>query len=513
MATGLKQEMRQGQSLVMTQQLQQAIKLLQLSNIELSQFVVQEVEKNPFLDVEEPSAEPGDTEDVEAEGASSVADKLGDVMSVDRQLTGTRDLTSATDDQAADADPADIESAAGASEVAMQRASAESSPWSGPGTQGASGEQMPDQFETRVSKPVTLRDHLIEQMHLSALDSGQRLISQYLIDTLDESGYLTESTEAIAERLGCSESEIDETLAVLNRFDPPGVFAHDLSDCLAIQLRERDRFDPAMAVLVENLDLLADRKIDQLRALCGVDQEDLVEMIEEIKALNPKPGSAFQDAPVAVVVPDVFIRRGADGIWAVELNSDTLPKVLVNRIYYTEISSTARKGEDKAYLSECLNNANWLVKALDQRAQTILKVATELVVQQENFFLYGVSHLKPLNLRQIADEIEMHESTVSRVTSNKYLSCARGSFELKYFFTSAISATGGGEAHSAESVRHRIKALIDSESPTAILSDDKLVALLKSEDIDIARRTVAKYREAMNIRSSVQRRRLKSEAL
>ncbi len=511
MATGLRQEMRQGQSLVMTQQLQQAIKLLQLSNIELSQFVVEEVEKNPFLDLEEPAAEPSDTAD--REDRPSLTDRLGDVMSVDRQLSGTREMSSASDDQAGDADPSDIETTASASEAAMRREAAERLPWSGPGTQGPSGEQMPDQFETRVSKPVSLREHLMEQMGVSALDPAQRLISQYLIDTLDEAGYLADSTEAIAERLGCAEAEIDEVLEVISRFDPPGVFARDLADCLAIQLRERDRLDPAMAVFVENLGLLADRKIDELRSLCEVDQEDLREMIEEIRALNPKPGSAFQNAPVAVVVPDVFVRRGADGIWVVELNTDTLPKVLVNRVYYAEISGAARKGEDKAYLSECLNNANWLVKALDQRAQTILKVASELVIQQENFFLYGVSHLRPLNLRQIADEIEMHESTVSRVTSNKYLSCARGNFDLKYFFTSAISSTEGGDAHSAESVRHRIKAVIDSESPKAILSDDKIVTLLKSENIDIARRTVAKYREAMRIPSSVQRRRLKSQDL
>lgn len=511
MATGLKQEMRQGQSLVMTQQLQQAIKLLQLSNIELSQFVIQEVEKNPFLEMEDPSAEVPDAGD--AGDAPSVADRVGDVMSVDRQLSVTRDLPAASDEQAGDADPSDIDVVASASDDALRRESAESQPWSGPGTQGAGGEQMPDQFETRVSKPISLREHLLEQMGVTDLEAGQRLISQYLIDTLDESGYLADSTDAIAERLGCEVSEIDDALAVLSRFDPPGVFARDLADCLAIQLRELDRLDPAMAILVENLGLLADGKIDQLRDLCGVDQEDLRDMVDEIKALNPKPGMAFQDAPVAVLVPDVFVRRAEDGTWSIELNSDTLPKVLVNRVYYTEISVSARKGEDKAYLSECLNNANWLVKAMDQRAQTILKVATELVVQQENFFLYGVSHLKPLNLRQIADEIEMHESTVSRVTSNKYLSCARGNFELKYFFTSAISSTDGGDAHSAESVRHRIKALIDSEDAKAILSDDKIVALLKFEEIDIARRTVAKYREAMNIPSSVQRRRKKSQRL
>ena len=508
MAPGLKQEMRQGQSLVMTQQLQQAIKLLQLSNLELTRFVEEEVEKNPFLELEDrstPSAESG-----ESNVKTSAGENLGEVMLVDRRLSVTRDMTPSEGEQTGDSDSAGFEGVQTVSESTERRDEATNSAWSSSTGQGGSSDFNTSQFESRVSKPTSLREHLFEQLGVMNADPAYRLIAQYLIDTLDDAGYLTEPLDQVAERLGSSVEEIEGTLETLATFDPPGVFARDLGDCLAIQLREQDRFDPAMAAFTENLNLLAEGRFDELKRVCGIDEEDLSDMIAEIRTLDPKPGLVFQVGPVEVVVPDVFIRRRADETWAIELNSDTLPRALVNRVYYAEISSAARKGDDKAYLSECLNTANWLIKALDQRARTILKVATELVRQQENFFLYGVSHLRPLNLRQIADEIDMHESSVSRVTSNKYLSCTRGTFELKYFFSSSISGMAGGAAHSSESVRHRIKALIDSEEPKAILSDDKIVTLLKAYDIDIARRTVAKYREAMSIPSSVHRRRLKS---
>jgi len=285
------------------------------------------------------------------------------------------------------------------------------------------------------------------------------------------------------------------------------VCARNLTECVALQLRERDRFDPAMQALVAHLDLVAKRDLAALRRTCGVDEEDLTEMIAEIRRLNPKPGLAFGSTLVQPIVPDVFVRAGADGGWTVELNSDSLPKVLVNQRYYAEIAGTARSAAEKTYLADCLQTASWLIRALDQRARTILKVATEIVRQQDGFFVHGVQHLRPLNLKTVADAIGMHESTVSRVTANKYMATNRGIFELKYFFTSAIAAADGGEAHSAEAVRHRIKQLIDAERPDAVLSDDTIVDRLRAAGIDIARRTVAKYREAMRIPSSVQRRR------
>jgi RNA polymerase sigma-54 factor len=298
-------------------------------------------------------------------------------------------------------------------------------------------------------------------------------------------------------------------LAILQSFDPPGVCARNLTECLALQLRERNRFDPAMQALVAHLDLLAKRDVAALRKACGVSEEDLIDMIGEIRLLNPKPGLAFGTTLMQPIVPDVFVRPGTDGSFVVELNSETLPKVLVNQSYYTEVAKTVRNDKDKTYLADCLQTATWLIRALDQRARTILKVSSEIVRQQDAFFAYGVQHLRPLNLKTVADAIAMHESTVSRVTANKYMATTRGIFELKYFFTSAIAAADGSEAHSAEAVRHRIKQLIDAESPRAVLSDDTIVERLRAAGIEIARRTVAKYREAMRIPSSVQRRREK----
>jgi RNA polymerase sigma-54 factor len=307
--------------------------------------------------------------------------------------------------------------------------------------------------------------------------------------------------------------QIEAVLGVLQTFDPPGVCARNLTECLAAQLKERDRYDPAMQALVAHLDLLAKRDLAGLRRVCEVDEEDLADMIAEIKRLNPKPGLAFGSTPVQPIVPDVFVRPAPDGGWVVELNVHTLPKILLNQSYYTEVSRTARGDGDKSYLSDCLQSATWLIRALDQRAKTILKVASEIVRQQDAFFAHGVQYLRPLNLKTVADAIGMHESTVSRVTANKYMATNRGIFELKYFFTSAIAAADGGEAHSAEAVRHRIRQLIDAENPDDVLSDDTIVDKLRDAGIDIARRTVAKYREAMRIPSSVQRRRDKQALL
>ena len=246
-----------------------------------------------------------------------------------------------------------------------------------------------------------------------------------------------------------------------------------------------------------------------MRKVCSVDDEDLRDMIAEIKALTPRPGAAFGGEPSQPVAPDVYVREGLGGMWHVELNSDTLPRLLIDQRYHARVSSGAKSDQEKVFVADCMASASWLVKSLDQRAKTILKVASEIVRQQDGFLAYGVEHLRPLNLKTVADAIGMHESTVSRVTSNKYLATPRGMFELKFFFTSAIQSSEGGEAHSAEAVRHRIRQLIDSEKVASdIHSDDALVDILKETGVDIARRTVAKYREAMRIPSSVDRRRL-----
>ena len=504
MALTQRLQLRQSQALVMTPQLMQAIKLLQLSNLDLAAYVEGELERNPLLEkvvdgdaaVEpERERESSDSQDAEA------GDWLGKDLETSR--TAMEDRLGTGLDNVFPEDSGQTNTRPGADTPPPSPPTE----WTGAGTGG--GEQGDYNLEAFVSAETTLADHLAGQLALAITDPARRMIGQYLIDMVDEAGYLSGDLETVAEKLGAPLAEAEAVLAILQTFDPAGVCARNLNECLAMQLKERDRFDPAMQALVENLPLLANRQLSQLKKICGVGDEDLVDMIAEIRKLNPKPGLAFGSTLVQSIVPDVFVRPGPDGGWLVELNSETLPKVLVNQHYYAKISRTARAEGEKNYLAECLQTATWLVRALDQRARTILKVSTEIVRQQDGFFAHGVQHLRPLNLKAVADAIAMHESTVSRVTSNKYMATNRGIFELKYFFTSSIASADGGEAHSAEAVRHRIKQLIDAEEANDVLSDDTIVEKLRATGIDIARRTVAKYREAMRIPSSVQRRRAK----
>jgi len=367
-----------------------------------------------------------------------------------------------------------------------------------------------DLLESTVADGGSLKDYLVGQLAIAALDGEKRLVCVSLIDAIDEAGYLRADLDEVSTRLGTERHIVDDVLKVLQGFDPVGIAARDLAECLTLQLKYRDRFDPAMEAMIGHLDLVAKRDTAQLCQLCGVDAADIADMVAEIRTLSPKPGSSFGGEPVQPVVPDVLVREGPDGSWLIELNSDTLPRLLVNSRYYAKVSAHARDKDSKNYLTECLNNANWLVKSLDQRARTILKVSSEIVRQQDGFLTFGVRHLRPLNLRTIADAIGMHESTVSRVTSNKYISTPRGLFELKYFFTASIqSSVNGAECHSAEAVRDRIREMIEREGIKEVLSDDRIVSLLTADGVNIARRTVAKYREAMRIPSSVERRRLK----
>ena len=480
MALTQRLEFRQSQSLVMTPQLMQAIKLLQLSNLDLSAFVEEELERNPLLDrasdgpeapvAGEPAAERAEYadsgsygEDGGGEPSDMAAGSSGDGFEPGQEEWLNRDLGSRTEIEQTLDTPLDNvfseEPAEAAARVAQDAAPTAYTEWGG----GASNDDDYN-LEAFVAAEVTLGGHLAEQLAVAFSGPAQRMIGQYLIDLVDDAGYLPADLGQAAERLGASQADVDTVLMVLQKFDPPGVCARNLSECLAIQLRELNRYDPAMQALVENLDLLAKRDIASLRKLCGVDDEDITDMIGEIRRLDPKPGLKFGSARTQTMVPDVYVRPGPDGGWHVELNSDTLPRVLVNQVYYTELSKTIRKDGDKSYFTDCLQNATWLVRALDQRARTILKVATEIVRQQDGFFTHGVAHLRPLNLKAVADAIQMHESTVSRVTANKYMATNRGSFELKYFFTASIASADGGEAHSAEAVRHHIKQLIDAEA-------------------------------------------------
>jgi len=485
MALTQRLDLRQSQSLVMTPQLQQAIKLLQLSQMELMAFVDAELERNPLLERDseggEDAAAPSEPAPESAPSEDSIESEAQEHWAASAGSGGDGSLDHGGDPAA----------------------------WQSARARPAAEDDLPGLDQT-LTRPTTLRDHLLDQIHVDIRAPAERLIAFHLLDLVDDAGYLQGDLAEIADRLGAAPAAVAAVLTQLQRLDPPGVFARNLGECLALQLRERDRLDPAMQALLDNLPLLASRNIGELTRVCGVDLEDIQAMAAEIKQLDPKPGLAFDPVVADPVIPDVLMRSDGDGGWIVELNPEALPRVLVNNVYYARVSRGAKVKSDKEYLSERFQAANWLVKALHQRATTILKVAREIVRQQDGFFRHGIQHLKPLVLRDIAGAISMHESTVSRVTSNKFISTPRGMFELKYFFTSSIAATGGAAALSAETVRFRIKALIDQEPTDKVLSDDQIVEILIKDGVDIARRTVAKYREAMRIPSSVQRRREKT---
>ena len=492
-------DLRQSQSLVMTPQLQQAIKLLTLSNLEIEAFIGDALESNPLLEMgEAPQSERGNAEDGEAPETPR-EEREADALIAEG--AGQSDA------------PTDLSSA----EMEIDRDTGDGS-W---GAAESFGGEDDDGFgiEQRGEATVSLADHLHAQVGAAARDEREIFIARALIDRLDEAGYLAEPLIEVAQALGIPLAEAERALELVQTLDPPGVGARDLAECLAIQAREADRYDPCMARLIDHLDLVARGEVTRLRKLCEVDQEELVDMLAELRAYNPRPGLAFGQQDGGAVAPDILVARGSDGGWRIALNEATLPRLVVNRPYLVELRDGCRDRTSRAWLKDKLEDARWLIRALDQRQKTILAVASEIVTQQEGFFLHGVSHLRPLTLKQVAEKIEMHESTVSRVTTNKFLHCPRGTFDLKYFFTSGVGRIGGGEdgagsgeGASAEAVKARIKALIDGEDAKAILSDDKLVELLKAEGFDIARRTVAKYREAMGIGSSVQRRRAKKLA-
>ena len=491
MALAPRLDLRQSQSLVMTPQLQQAIKLLALSSLEIEAFIAEEVERNPVLETGSSDAAP----DVPTEDFAPALNDSGERAS-DDLLNGDGQGTS---------DALDVDFSA----ETFHHDTPSDSVGGADGMLGLTGSAAPGgfdsdgpDFDSFAARDISLREHLMAQAG-SSLSGRQLFLVQQIIEHIEPTGYVGEDLMATAHRLGVSMTDMEAALTELQRFDPTGVGARNLSECLAIQAREADRYDPCMAKLIDNLDLVAKGAFDQLKRMCRVDDEDLRDMLVELRGYDPKPGCRFESEDMLAVTPDIFITpRGAG--WAIELNSANLPRILINRSYVAEL------GQDKAtkaWLSDCMADANWLIKAMDQRQRTIVKVATEIVKQQDGFFRNGVAHLRPLTLRQVADAIDMHESTVSRVTSNKYLHCGRGLFDLKYFFSSGVQSADG-EGASAEAVKSHIKSLIDAEGEK-ILSDDTLVDLLTAKGFDIARRTVAKYREAMGIGSSVQRRRQK----
>jgi RNA polymerase sigma-54 factor len=425
-------EIRQNQSLVMTPQMQQAVKLLAMSNMELAEFVSEQAERNPLLEIE--------------------------------------------------AGPAPA--------IPVRRAA--------PAGGDADGLQT-------LAEDISLWQHLRAQIGAMRIPPDLAEMASLIADELEDDGYLRVPLEEVAQRHRLSARDAIRALATVQACEPTGVGARSLQECLALQLRDRDRLDPAMQALLANLKLAAAGRLSQLERLCGVDAEDLADMLAELRELDPRPGARFQVVTTQVAVPDVFVHRTGSGGLAVELNSETLPRVLVNNVYAAGLAG--QNAEAQAFVSECRTSANWLVRSLEQRARTILKVASDIVRHQERFFDGGVEQLRPLTQRGVAERVKLHESTISRVTAGKYLSCSQGNFELRYFFGSALHSLSGGEAHSAAAVQNRIRQIIVAEDHIRTMSDDRIVTILNDEGIDIARRTVAKYREGMGIPSSVQRRR------
>ncbi len=499
-------EIRQSQSLTLTPQLMQSIRLLQLSHVELNSFVEEEMLRNPLLEREEhPAPDAGATAEgiaAERDGRARDGSSMLELVEAGQQLLSATRIAQDMDTDTASLFP---------EQVGQDSLSASMSPpAAGPGGGGGADAPQIDQY---VASRITLSDHLAEQVCLMVDDPGDRLIARNLIDSLDDQGYLRVDCATIARQLGATPEQVEGVLKRVQGCEPAGIFARDLRECLMLQLADRDRLDPMMQALLDNLELVGTHDFDRLMQRTGASAEDLRGMLAEIRELDPRPGRAFDGAPLQAVVPDVFVREGPDGGWQIELNTEVLPRVLVNRTYYASVSRQARGPKEKEFLVDCLQTANWLTKSLDQRAQTILKVAREIVSQQDGFFAHGIAHLRPMTLKNVADAIQMHESTVSRVTSNKYMATPRGLFEMKYFFTTALGSSEGGDTHSAESVRHFIQKMIEGEEISAILSDDTIAERLEKEHgINVARRTVAKYREGLNIPSSVVRRRQKKAA-
>ena len=482
-------DLRQTQTLTMTPRLQQAIRLLQMSALELEAAVAEELEKNPFLEREDDGrddAAPEPEEFSEFEGREEL-----------------KSLFDSTGQEEAPPDTNDIPTEDSFYEQATEPEAGYSmdfpaDPWSGAGAKGEADDNF-SAVDLCVSRPPSLYESLTRQINMSFRDPGQRDLALSLIEKLDENGYLP---------AGECTPEIEKILPVLQGLSPTGIFARSLSECLTLQLKDLDRYDPAMAVMLDNLELIARREYKKLAALCGVDEEDIADMIAEIRRLNPRPASDLTAETASVLIPDVLLRQDKSGRFVVELNQAALPRVLINQTFVAEVSAAGKN--DKAtekFVSEHLSSANFLLKALKQRAETVLKVAAEIVERQKDFFIQGEKALKPMVLKDVAEAVGMHESSISRVTANKYLACQRGIFELKYFFSQGLESGGGEESVSAQAVKHRIKELIDAEKKENILSDEALVYLLKRENIDIARRTVAKYREALGIPTSAQRKR------
>ncbi len=493
------------QSLVMTPALKQAILLLQMNNQELEELIETEMQTNPFLE--------------RAEGGLTEAPASEDTPSAREQEYHALNNYAAPDEKPPIAGGTDDKLEFDTTNVFSGDTAGDDAPMQFETTRGAARDAFEDpeySLENRLRSEDSLYDHLTKQIQMAFSAPQDRLLALALLEGLDEAGYFRASLTEVAEQFACELADVEMVLARCQEFEPAGIFAVNVAQCLEIQLRDRGELTPIMQVMLANIGLLEKHDFKTLQKKCGVDEAALKEMIISLRRLDPKPGAKFTHDVAQTVIPDILMRKSrdanAESAWMVELNPDTLPRVLINQRYAAMISAKTTKKEEKTYLMDKYQGAQFLIKAMDQRAQTIIKVAAEIVRQQESFFAYGVSYLKPLVLRDIAAAVEVHESTVSRVTTGKYMATPRGLFELKYFFSSGVGGSDNGQSgmtHSSNAIKARIKELIDKEDPGAVLSDDDLAAKLKDEGIPVARRTVMKYREALGLGSSVERRRQK----
>jgi RNA polymerase sigma-54 factor len=497
----LKLELRAQQQLVMTPALQQAISLLQLNNLELSALLAQEVEQNPLLEV-------SGTEEQAAEARNNLAETLaqGDMRG---DIGRDAPIQTAEGPQALTGEVAMADDAGGSLESDYESGINE---WSDTGDGGNFDARPESDVFDNTAERRGLRDHLFQQIHVDF--RGPDLAAATLLcDYLDEAGYLRADLIELAAQLQCDTQDLLLVVGRLQKLDPPGIFARNLAECLELQLAERGLLSMDMAKLLANLELLGSHDFEKLQKKLGIDRAQLNELIAHIRQCDPKPAAAFDHSPPATLIPDVLLRavRDADtGLqdWELELNPETLPRALVREKFFTRVMATARDASAKKFMQERHQAAHWLVRALQSRAETILKVSKAIVKFQNAFFEQGIHALKPLTLKEIAAEVGMHESTISRVTAGKYMATPRGIFELKYFFNASLGSSHGGSDYASESVRQRIKTLITAEKPDDILSDDRLVLMLQSEGVDIARRTVAKYREALGLAGSFHRKRM-----
>ncbi len=499
-------QLRIGQQLTMTPQLQQAIRLLQLSTLDLQQEIQEALDSNPLLDVTEN----------ESTSTESKPDNLEEAFSASVSETSTtpsdgseEQMPSAEEVNTADAlQKDDIPEELSMDTTWDDNYSAGLSNSSSGSSSGALSEEYTYQGETTDS----IQDHLRWQMELTPFSDTDKTIATAIIDGVDDAGYLTVSTEDILESLGNNDVELDEVEAVLKRinmFDPIGVAARSISECLVIQLNQFDPATPYLAdtikIVTKHIDLLGNRDYRQLMRKTRLKEPQLKEVMQLIQSLDPRPGDTVIKSEEQYVIPDVSVEK-KNGRWVVELNPDSTPKLSINQ-QYAAMSKTMASSDDNQFIRSNLQEAKWFIKSLESRNDTLLKVSNCIVQRQQGFFEHGPESMRPMVLNDIAEAVEMHESTISRVTTQKYMHTPRGIFELKYFFSSHVSTENGGEC-SSTAIRALIKKLVAAETAAKPLSDSKMAELLAEQGINVARRTIAKYRESLSIPPSNQRKSL-----